>query len=125
MGWVVLQCWLGGMQCGGWAEHRDAPRLCQHLAHFPALLREEKWLKKRLLENKTDEEISSLLSASLQGETLNAGPRRPVAGGAACVQPLGREHFWAGFPSMRCPDVLLRARQDGADLLHLYRPSVG
>lgn len=87
--------------------------------------REEKRLKKRLLENKTDEEISSLLSASLQGETLNAGPRRPVGGGAACVQPLGREHFWAGFPSMRCPDVLLRARQDGADLLHLYRPSVG
>lgn len=45
--------------------------------------------------------------------------------GAVCVRPLGRERFWAGFPSMRCPDVLHLVCQDGADLLHLYRPSVG
>lgn len=87
MGWVVLQCWLGGMQCGGWAEHRDAPRLCQHLAHFPALLREEKRLKKRLLENKTDEEISSLLSASLQGETECWAKKASVGGGCLCAAP--------------------------------------
>lgn len=104
---------------------RDAPGLRQHLPHFAALLKEGRWLKKRLLENKTDEEISSLLSASLQGETECWAKKASSVGRAACVQPLGREHFWAGLPSMRFPDVLHRARQDGADLLHLYRPSAG
>lgn len=74
---------------------RDAPRLCQHLAHFPTLLREEKRLKKRLLENKTDEEISSLLSASLQGETECWAKKASSVGRAARVQPLGRERSWA------------------------------
>lgn len=92
MGWVVLQCWLGGDAVWGLGRApRDAPRLCQHLAYFPALLTEEKWLKKRSLENKTDEEISSLLSASLQGETLNAGPSRPAAWGGLPVCSL-----WGG-----------------------------
>lgn len=69
----------GGMQCGGWAEHRDAPSLSQHLTRFPTLLREEKWMKKHLLENKTEEEVSSLLSSSLQGDTLITGLEWPAA----------------------------------------------
>lgn len=42
----------GGMQRGGWAEHRDAPSLSRHLTRFPTLLREEKWMKKCLLRKR-------------------------------------------------------------------------
>lgn len=57
-------------------------------------------MKKHLLENKTEEEISSLLSASPRGETLNTGPARAAArGGLPVCGPWGGSASGLGFPA--------------------------